>query len=528
MTFTSGLKWHSSPRSIFRFTLITLTFLLLLTGTHRATQAATLTVPAGGDVQSAINAAQPGDTILLEAGASFTGPFSLPHKSSPNSDSSFITIRSSAPDSSLPSPAQRISPSYSPLMPKLLSPGNNMPALETSPFAHHYRFIAVEFAPLSADAYVREIIRLGDGSRAQNTLEMIPHHLTFDRCYIHAHPTQDTIRGIALNSAETTITNCYISEFHSKGFDSQAIWGWNGPGPFHITNNYLEASGENFGFGGSVPGVPELIPSDIEFRGNLVSRPLAWRGKWQVKNLFELKAGQRVMVEGNIFENNWADAQSGFAVQLTVTNEEGLVPWNVIQDVTFRNNIFRHCGGGFNLLGINNAFVSRQMNGIRIENNLMEDINGLKWGGAGYFLQMTTVLNVVVEHNTVLQTGSIINAYEATNNAGPSAGFAMRNNIVMHNEYGIFGGGQSPGAASISVYLPGSEIRRNVLVGADAGRYPSDNFFPAGLNDIKFVDRRGGDYRLAAESRYKGRGTDGKDIGCDVEKLMAALGNMAR
>ena len=39
--------------------------------------AATLTVNAGGDLQAAIDAAHPGDTIVLQAGATFNGPFKL-------------------------------------------------------------------------------------------------------------------------------------------------------------------------------------------------------------------------------------------------------------------------------------------------------------------------------------------------------------------------------------------------------------------------------------------------------------------
>src|ERR1051325_3815419 len=138
MTISCGLRQHPSCsfRSIFRFILTITTFLLLYTGALHATHAATLTVPAGGDVQSAINAAQPGDTILLQAGASFTGPFTLIDKSSPNPDSSSITIRTSAPDSALPASTERISPAYAAVMPKLLSPGNNMSALQTAASAH--------------------------------------------------------------------------------------------------------------------------------------------------------------------------------------------------------------------------------------------------------------------------------------------------------------------------------------------------------------------------------------------------------
>src|SRR5438105_3470936 len=40
----------------------------------------TIAVPAGGDFQKAVNEARSGDVVALEAGASFTGRFTLPDK----------------------------------------------------------------------------------------------------------------------------------------------------------------------------------------------------------------------------------------------------------------------------------------------------------------------------------------------------------------------------------------------------------------------------------------------------------------
>jgi hypothetical protein len=60
--------------------------------------AATISVGAGGDFQAALNNARGGDVIMLAAGATFRGPFELPA----NSGSGYITIRTSAADSSLP------------------------------------------------------------------------------------------------------------------------------------------------------------------------------------------------------------------------------------------------------------------------------------------------------------------------------------------------------------------------------------------------------------------------------------------
>jgi hypothetical protein len=62
-----------------RWTSISLLTVLLSWGT-RPIQAATIYVPDGGDLQAALNAAQPGDTIPLAQGAEFVGNFVLPNK----------------------------------------------------------------------------------------------------------------------------------------------------------------------------------------------------------------------------------------------------------------------------------------------------------------------------------------------------------------------------------------------------------------------------------------------------------------
>ncbi|HEX8145219.1 MAG TPA: hypothetical protein VF553_21815, partial [Pyrinomonadaceae bacterium] len=113
MIYTCGPKalFSHTLRSILRFVLLLSAFLLTSFGALRATSAATLVVPAGGDLQAAINAAVPGDSIILEAGASYLGPFTLPAKPGSNTDADFISIQSSAL-SLLPPSSQRVSPSH--------------------------------------------------------------------------------------------------------------------------------------------------------------------------------------------------------------------------------------------------------------------------------------------------------------------------------------------------------------------------------------------------------------------------------
>src|SRR5439155_6309552 len=99
-------------------------------------------------------------------------------------------------------------------------------------------------------------------------MEDLPHHIVFDRCYLHGDPTKGARRGIAMNSRYAAVIDSYLSDFKEVGADSQAIDGWNGPGPFKIVNNYLEGAGENVMFGGTDPSIADLVPSDIEIRHN--------------------------------------------------------------------------------------------------------------------------------------------------------------------------------------------------------------------------------------------------------------------
>src|SRR6202158_495000 len=67
-------------------------------------------VNAGGDLQSALNTANCGDVIQLQAGATFSGKFIVPAQ---NCDiNHWIIVRTSAPDSALPAEGQRATPCY--------------------------------------------------------------------------------------------------------------------------------------------------------------------------------------------------------------------------------------------------------------------------------------------------------------------------------------------------------------------------------------------------------------------------------
>src|SRR4029077_11395281 len=215
---------------------------------------------------------------------------------------------------------------------------------------------------------------IADGG--QSTLSSVPHHLIVDRSYVHGDPGYGARRGIALNSGDAEVIDSWISDIKQVQTDTQAIAGWNGPGPYLIQNNYIEAGAENIMFGGADPHLPNMVPSNITIRRNYISKPLAWRSlSWTVKNLIELKNAQDVLIEGNTIENNWTGGQQGYSIAFTPRNQSGSAPWSVVKNITVQNNVLRHLAAVFNISGYDDEHSSQQTQNITIRNNLAYDIS---------------------------------------------------------------------------------------------------------------------------------------------------------
>ena len=451
--------------------------LTLLVAIPSGVSAAVIHVPAGGDLQAAIYAAQPGDTITLAPGATYIGNFKLPV----HGGTSYITIRSAAADALLPGAGQRIDPGYAPYLPKLRSP-NAMPALRTLAGAAYWRLLFLEMQ--ANDRGQGDILSLGDGGSAQNTLEEVPHHLIVDRVYIYGDPIDGQKRGIGLNSAHTTIVNSHIADIKAIGQDTQAIGGWNGPGPYRIENNFLEASTEVFLLGGDDPKIPGLIPSDIVFRGNTLTRPVAWRDA-----IVATPAGVRASVtgDGSLAAGTYGYrivarhpvgttiARSNPSIEITVTVAAGgriRLQWTPVPNATeylvygrtpgapnaywkVAAPEFTDSGAAAGTAGtpsakgtvwqVKNIFELKNAQRVQVDHNVMEN----NWSAAqnGYAILFTprnqygdctwcVVRDVIFEHNVVRHIAGGINLL-GQDYVNPSQ--QTTNIVIRHNEFSDLG-----------------------------------------------------------------------------------------
>ena len=474
----------------------------------------TIVVPAGGDLQAAINTAQRGDVIELAAGATYTDNFELPAKSG----TGWVVIRSAG---TLPQEGTRVTPATAAGFAKLRS-SNSMSTIKASaPGSGYYRLVGLDIGSSADMTY--SLVYLGN--TAATSVSQLPTHIVLDRVWVHGTSTQAIQRCVALNSAHSAVIDSYLSDCHMKGFDSQAIIGWAGPGPYKIVNNYLAGAGENIMFGGADPKISGLVPSDIEIRGNHITKPLAWKTSnlWSVKNLYESKNSQRVLLEDNILENNWANAQTGIAILLKSENQSGACTWCTTADYTFRYNKLINSPGGFMITGsqvTTNGGPSIPAARITIAHTLFDAVAVTGQTGATRLFQVGPKLrDLVLQNNSGFPEGYL---FFMTGAEGSETQFVMQNNLFAKGQIGIFGNGTTEGLSSLRTYAPNAVVSNNVLVGADPAKYPSENAFPTSLLSAGLLGTGIDSYQLGSTS-YSATTTDGQPAGVNFAELERRL-----
>jgi Abnormal spindle-like microcephaly-assoc'd, ASPM-SPD-2-Hydin len=482
--------------------------------------------------QSAINTATCGDTIVLVAGSTYTGNFTIPSKSC----SGWILIESSAV-ASLPPSGTRVSgacsPGVSPAtvclppstanMATIVSGMADNPTIKFQTAAHNWRLIGLEITE-APGLHNYGLIETDNGATTASNLVS---YLIIDRCYIHGTASGAVRRGVSFQVATGAVVDSDIREIHDQttapgqGSDSQAIGVWTSPGPLLIRNNFLSAASENVMFGGSTPSISNMVPSDITIVGNHFWKDYAaWHGNgFDVKNLLEFKNAQRVLIQGNVLEYSWGDAQVGFALLFTVRGENGTCTWCTVQDMTTTYNLIQHAASGIETTGADDSSMSLPDSRILIQNNVLMDINGTTWNGDGRgILSLTSgglanlpANNITVDHNSIFASTVVL----YLGDSGKIPTYQFTNNMAAYGLYGIIGGGTGTGSAALSTYITSVVYNDIVMLTAsgssDGNAWPSGTFWNSS-SGAGFANYAGGDYQLTG-GNYRNAGTDGKDIG---------------
>lgn len=535
-------------------------------------------VLAGQNLQTALNNAQCGDTVVLQAGATFSGSFTLPAKACDNQH--WITIRTSALGS-LPPEGTRVTPCYAGVsslpgrpsfhcsstqrvLPKIIYPYSYVTAsgpIGLAPGANHYRLIGLEITRAARTASMTALVSV----RSRGTAN----HIVIDRSWLHGTSQDETATGVTLSGATYfAIVDSFFTDFHCVSVtgictDAHAISGGSGSsvnGPFKIVNNFLEGAAEVVLLGGSAS---TTTPADIEIRRNYMFKPMIWKlgspgyvggtsgNPFIVKNHFELKNAQRVLFEGNVLENNWGGfSQNGFSIVLTPKNQflgnANVCPLCQVTDVTIRYTKITNTGAGISMGNLFSDGGGMALAGERysIHDVTLDGIQAKQLNGSGTLISIlndwpTNVLNSIrINHITGFpDPGKHMLTLEDKVSNPKMWGLQFTNNVVLAGEFPVWsaaGVGDCAHAdipvTSLSTCFSSYTFVKNAIIASPSAyppsKWPAGNYFPIDAGAVEFVsfsDGSGGNYQLLASSPFNNVGSDGKNLGADMNALNNAI-----
>jgi hypothetical protein len=326
----------------------------------------------------------------------------------------------------------------------LKSSAPTVPALRIT--ADHVRVEGITFLQGSKDTVVVLV-----GSSTATDPSQQPDDVVLDRIEVVAPEATGGWRGVEAHTRSFALLRSRVTGFWYQNRQSQGYWTCNGPGPYLISDNHIEASGENILFGGGTIVNESMHPANAHILGNTLLKPATWRTKGgSVCNSLEFKAMKTALVEHNTLDGCWKDVQPGNMIVLTPRNQYNNSPWTVVKNITIRHNTTRNHTHEFAvsiLLEDNNA-PSQRTEDITIEGNLFED------SPKGIQIVRGLVGQLRVTNNTWPKMKWNLMAFDgdyATTWVKPVLVF--RDNVTYSGAYGVSGKNTSPGVPTLDAFM---------------------------------------------------------------------------
>ncbi len=517
-----------------------------------------------------------GEHIVIPAGTVISGSIELPARDFTD----FVTIRSSA---AMPDMAVRVRPDESGLAVLRGSSNNELPLLIKNR-ATKIRLSGLKFEPFpGSPEYVQNyyLLQIGEAF-GQTTIADNPTKIIIDHCVVNPPDHIQVVHAILNDGYKVSILSSWLGNIKTYGSqDSQAVFSLDGRGAHVYNNTHFEAASESIIYGGAGNRIDALVPTNIEFRRCVFTKPVAWRQLPSVggaslneKNLFETKNARRVYVEGSLFSNHWDALRSQFyAIALKSAsdspNGDQGSPWSVSEEIVFENNRVSHINGG---VGVARDFFRSGMvydtlkpQHISIVNTLFDDLTFGRWGegGRSWTFYMAGVDDLSIKHVSVvdnIDTPDEERELLMNINSVSSYRPVITDSILPLNAYGIRNScGEGIAALNVgtSGWLdPATGSSCEAKSGANAGSwkitgnvfpklrsfhnengYPANNYYPADYSAVQMNGYRNcgvspvadpcdltiADLGLRPDSPYKNTAGDGSDPGINPVLLSERL-----
>jgi hypothetical protein len=447
--------------------------------------------------------------------------------------------------------------------------GIGEPAVRCNLSTHHVRLVGIHFRSTSG-ALCYNLVQLA-GSVGTDDFSVVtdvtkcPRWIIVDRCWLDGGNVSRVRNGIQADTREFCCVDTVINGCYATGNESHGIVGFNGPGPWKVVGCAIEAGSINLLVGGSDPLITGLQTSDLEIRRCYFYKRASWNpndgGAWDgigktCKNLLELKWGDRVLVEGCVFDGNYYDGgQFGSFLVWKTENSGGGNTTVRTKNVTYRHNLARNVSGGYEFIGIGvGSSVAASTSRIHHYNNLVYELAANRLTEAvnsSKALHFSTGANqIVIDHDTIVlsQTESTSRFSKPITFQGNYDHGIKVNNCILAIPIAsppndadarmIFGDGTrtvSPdtGTNTLAVFCPspgvgGYEFIDNGVVRTYAAQVnPTTSEYVTTVAAVGFTNVGALDFSLTGGSPFKGICADGSDPGCNRTLLDLATSGVA-